>query len=66
MDVITFASVRIPTMAAMSEERPRNLLDVYSALYERTSDVLQRVRSHVSHTPGSEKSFVHVQTIFAA
>ena len=43
MDVISFASFRIPTMWATSEERPKNLLDVFPALYERTSDVLQRV-----------------------
>ena len=66
MDVITFASIRIPTVSATSEERTRNLLDVQPALYERTSDVLWRVRSHAAHTLGAEKSFVHVKFFFAA
>ena len=64
MDVITFASFPIPTVWGTSEERPRNLLDVWPALCERTSDVLQRVRSHTAHTLAGEKSFVHAQNFF--
>ena len=45
MEVINFASFRIPTVWATSEERPRNL----PALYERTSDVLQR--PHTRYSP---------------
>ena len=64
MDVINFASFRIPTVWATSEERPRNLLDVYPAFYERTSDVLQFGRSHATHTLTGEKCFVYVQFFF--
>ena len=66
MDVITFVSIRLPTVSATSEERTRNLLDVQPALYERTSDVLRHVRSHAAHTLGGEKSFVHVKMFFCS
>ena len=53
MEVITFANVRrfsvcqrIPTVWATSEGRPRNLLDGWLTLFERTSDVPQRASSH--------------------
>ena len=64
MDVFTFANIPIPTMWGTSEERPRNLLDVLPALFERTSNVFQRVRSHAAHTLVGEKSFVHAQNVF--
>ena len=66
MDVINFASFRIPTMWATSEERPRNLLDVFPALYERTSDVLQRVHSHAAHTLTDKKVLCLFKFFFAA
>ena len=58
MDVITFTSIlrsslsqRVPTIWAMSEERPRNLLDVWLAL------------TRLTRWP-AKKSFVHVQKFF--
>ena len=56
--------IGMPSVWAMSEERPSNLLDVWLALHQSTKEVLQCVNSHAAHTLVGWESFVHIHNFF--